>query len=140
MNPQEFQLLLYCARSRPDAGSVRDLVSKGIDWQILLKLAAQHCVRPMLLQTLKSACWDAVPEKIQLELTRFNKANVQKNLLFTGELLRLLELVRDKTPFRLRRSRDPFSHIRCTATYLLENSPIWTSSSKRRTYLKPKIF
>ena len=92
MNPREFQLLLYCARSRPDAGSVRDLVSKGIDWQILLKLAAQHCVRPMLLQTLKSVCWDAVPPKIQLELTLFNKANVQKNLLFTGELLQLLGL------------------------------------------------
>jgi hypothetical protein len=92
MNPQEFQLLLYCARSRPDDKSIRDLVSKGIDWQILLKLAAQHCVRPMLLQSLKSVCWDAVPKKIQLELTLFNKANVQKNLLFTGELLRLLDL------------------------------------------------
>ena len=91
MNPREFQLLLYCARSRPDAGSVRDLVSKGIDWEILLKLAAYHCVRPMLLQTLKSVCWDAVPQKIQLDLTLFNKANVQKNLLFTGELLRLLD-------------------------------------------------
>jgi hypothetical protein len=92
MTPQEFQLLLHCARSRPDAGSVKDLVGKGIDWQILLKLAAQHCVRPMLLQTLKSVCWDAVPQKIQLELTLFNKANVQKSLLFTGELLRLLDL------------------------------------------------
>jgi hypothetical protein len=92
MNPLEFQLLLYCARSCPDAGSVRDLVSKGIDWQILLNLAAQHCVRPMLLQTLKSVCWDAVPQKTQLELTLFNKANVQRNLLFTGELLRLLGL------------------------------------------------
>jgi hypothetical protein len=92
MNPPEFQLLLYCARSRPDAASVRDLVSKGIDWQILLGLAAQHCVRPMLLQTLKSTCWNAVPEKIQLKLTLFNRANAQKNLLFTGELLRLLDL------------------------------------------------
>src|SRR6266568_7459278 len=92
MNPREFQLLLYCARSRPEARSVRDLVSEGIDWQILLKLAAHHCVRPILLQTLKSVCWDAVPQKIQLELTRFNKANIQKNLLFAGELLRLLEI------------------------------------------------
>ena len=97
MNPQEFKLLLSCARSRPDAGSVRDLVSKGIDWQILLKLAAQHCVRPMLLQTLKSVCWDAVPQKIQLELTLFNKANVQRNLLFTAELLRLLDLFQQNT-------------------------------------------
>ena len=92
MNPQEFQLLLHCARSCPDAGSVRDLVNAGIDWQILLKFAAQHCVRPMLLQTLKSVCWDTVPQRIQLELTTFNKANVQKNLLFTGELLRLIDL------------------------------------------------
>src|SRR5262249_31296864 len=92
MDPQEFQLLLYCARYRPDGGLIRDLVSKGIDWQLLLKLAAQHCVRPMLLQTLKSVCWDAVPQKTQLELTLFNEANVQKNLFFTGELLRLLGL------------------------------------------------
>lgn len=92
MNSREFQLLLYCSRSRPDAGSVIDLVSKGVDWQTLLKLAEQHCVRPMLRQTLKSVCWDAVPQTIQRELTRFNKANIQKNLLFTGELLRLLAL------------------------------------------------
>ncbi len=92
MNPSEFQLLLYCARSRPDAGAVRNLVSEGVDWQRLLKLAAQHGVRPILLQTLKSVCWDAVPEKIQVELTLFNKANVQRNLIFTGELLRLIDL------------------------------------------------
>jgi hypothetical protein len=92
MNPREFELILYCARSPAHLGSVRDLVSKGIDWQILLRLAAQHCVRPMLLQALKSACWDSVPKKVQLELTLFNKANVQKNLFFTGELLRLIDL------------------------------------------------
>jgi hypothetical protein len=45
-----------------------------------------------LLQTLKSVCWDAVPPKIQLELTLFNKANVQKSLFFTAELLRLVDL------------------------------------------------
>ena len=92
MKPQEFQLLLYCVRSRDDLRFVRDLVSKGIDWQILIRLAARHCVRPMLLKTLKSACWDAVPEKFQLELTLFNKANAQKNLLFTAELLKLIDL------------------------------------------------
>ena len=95
--PPEFQLLLCCARSQPDAGAVRDLVSKGVDWQILLKLAAQHCVRPMLFESLKSVCWDAVPPKIQLELTLFNKYNVQKNLFFTEELLRLLELFKKES-------------------------------------------
>jgi hypothetical protein len=46
----------------------------------------------MLLTTLRSVCWDAVPEKIRLELTLFYKAKVQKNLRFTGELLRLFSL------------------------------------------------
>src|SRR5262249_27858949 len=92
MNPREFKLLLYCARSRPNARSVRDLVSEGIDWQTLLQIAEHHCIRPMLLQTLKSVCWDAVPQKIQLELTLFSKANVQRNLRFTRELLQLVTL------------------------------------------------
>src|SRR3974390_983227 len=89
---KEFQLLLYCARSRPDAEPVRDLVAKDIDWQLLLKLAAQHCVRPMLLRSLKSLCWEAVPQSIQRDLTHFSKTNAQKNLLFTRELLRLVGL------------------------------------------------
>ena len=128
MNPQEFQLLLYCARSRPDAASVRDLVSKGIDWQMLLKLAAQNCVRPMLLQTLKSVCWDAVPQKIQLELTRFNKAMLKKICSILANFCGCSACL-SKTPFALRRSRGRFSRIQCTVTYHLENSPIWTSSS-----------
>ena len=36
------------------------------------------------------------PQEIQLKLTLFNKANVQKNLQLTGELLRLLGLFRAK--------------------------------------------
>ena len=90
MNRREFQLLLYCARSQPDAGAISGLVNEGVNWQTLLKLAQQHTVRPMLLKSLKSVCWDAVPQTTQLELERFNRANVQKNLRFTGELLRLL--------------------------------------------------
>ena len=46
----------------------------------------------MLLQTLKSVCWDAVPPKIQVELTLFNKTNLRRNLVFTGELLQLVAL------------------------------------------------
>src|SRR5215831_14869997 len=92
MNPQEFQLLLYCARSCPDRGSIRDLVSQGIDWHVLLNLAAQHSVRPALFQTLKSVCWDVIPQELRLDIARFNTANAKKSLLFTGELLRLLDL------------------------------------------------
>jgi hypothetical protein len=91
MHPDEFRLLLCCARSRPDVGLVKNLASKDINWTVLLNLAAQHCIRPLLFQTLKSVCWDAVPETMQRELVRFVQANAQKNLTFTGELFRLLD-------------------------------------------------
>ena len=88
----EFQLLLHCARSKFNADSIRGLVSKSINWTTLLDLAAQNCVRPLVLQTIKSACWDNVPRKTQLEAILFNKANAQKNLIFTYELLQLFDV------------------------------------------------
>jgi hypothetical protein len=90
MNTAEFQLLVYCARSEPDVGTIRDLVNKGITWERLLELAQHHGVRPVLCQSLKSACWDSVPQTIRLELDRFYKANAERSLLFAGELLRLV--------------------------------------------------
>src|SRR6516164_5224100 len=92
MSTREFQLMLACARSRPDAQSITELLRQNINWQALVRLACQHYVRPMLFKSLKSFCWDAVPHATQLELRRFNKANVQKNLLFTAELLRLFDV------------------------------------------------
>src|SRR6516225_5567069 len=91
MFPPEFQLLLYCARSQPASGPIKRLVDmSAIGWGKLLALADQHCVRPLLLQSLKAVCWDAVPLSVRLELDRFCKSNAQKNLLLAAELLRLL--------------------------------------------------
>ena len=67
-------------------------MSKGVNWETFLKLAARHVVRPLVFQTIKLVCWDDVPTKIQHELMRFNKANIQKSFIFTAELLRLLDL------------------------------------------------
>jgi hypothetical protein len=92
MSPPEFQLLLYCARSRPDAKSIQELVRQGVDWRALVELAQQHYVRPLLIQSLKLACWDIVPPPIRLELEQFYRINQQKNLAFARELLRLLIL------------------------------------------------
>ena len=87
----DLQLLLYCARSQPASGPIKRLVDQSaIDWGKLLALADQHCVRPLLLQSLKAVCLDAVPASVQLELECFCKSNAQKNLLLAGELLSLL--------------------------------------------------
>ena len=89
--PPEFQLLLYCARSQPASGLIKQVVDDfAIDWGKLLALADQHCVRPLLLQSLRAACWDAVPPSVRLGLERICKSNAQKNLLLAAELLRLL--------------------------------------------------
>src|SRR5262249_10585912 len=87
----EFQLLMYCARSQLDAQAIRALVNAGPNWQALLELAKQHGVRPMLLRSLRSVCWDAVPQTLRDELGHFNRANLQKSMALTGELFRLLE-------------------------------------------------
>jgi Uncharacterised nucleotidyltransferase len=91
MFPPEFQLLLYCARSQPALRQIKqDVDEVAIDWGKLLAFADQHCVRPLLLRSLKAVCWDAVPPSVRLELEGFCKSNAQKNLLLAGELLRLL--------------------------------------------------
>jgi hypothetical protein len=96
MVSREFELALHCARSRSDCLLIKEHVYEGVNWQTVLELARRHAIRPLLLRSLKSACWDDVPKSIQLELECFNRANVQKNLLFAGELLRLLAIFQKK--------------------------------------------
>ena len=90
MSGQEFQLLLYCARSQPDPECVRNLVHKGINWDKLLALAEHHGVRPMLRQSLKAVSWYSVPQSTQFELEQFYRSQVHRSLSFSGELLRLV--------------------------------------------------
>src|SRR5262245_52011375 len=86
---QEFQLLLHCSTSQPNASLIRNVVDEGVNWGKLLELAEQHGVRPMLRRSLHAVCWDSAPQTVQCELERFNRANVQRSLCFAGELSRL---------------------------------------------------
>lgn len=90
---REFQLLLHCARSQPNAGFIRGAVTEGIDWRTLLELARRHRVQPLLIRSLKSACWDVVPRKSQVELESSYRDTVAQNLFLTGELLQLLDIL-----------------------------------------------
>src|SRR6516164_3559227 len=94
MRTIEIQLLLLCARSKTDAKVITNLVSEGLNWHRLIELATQHGVRPLLMRSLKSACWSGVPLSIQLVLESFYKETVVRNLYFTSELLRLLDVFR----------------------------------------------
>src|SRR5262249_13328126 len=94
-DPLEFQLLAHSARSHPDVKSVSNLAA-NVDWQKLLTLAARHGLRPILLQTLKSACWDSVPNEVKLQLTLFCKDHVRRSLHCTRELLQLIDLFQQR--------------------------------------------
>src|SRR5262245_8127047 len=95
MNSREFQLLLNCTRSQPDAEAITTAVDKGVNWQTVLEFAQQHGVRAILFQTLRSVCWDSVPEATRLDLEVFVRANAERNLSLTAELFRVLAAFHD---------------------------------------------
>jgi hypothetical protein len=94
----EVELLLCCARSRPEAaaaGRIRALVQGGIDWEHLLELAHRHGTLPLLYWNLNAICPDAVPAATLARLRAFFQANAQRNLYLTGELVEILRLLEE---------------------------------------------
>ncbi len=85
----EFELLLCCARSVPDAARIETLISHGIDWQTFLHLSTEHNVRPLVWQALHSTCWGRVPEDIRVACDEAYRSFIGRNLLLTSELLRI---------------------------------------------------
>jgi hypothetical protein len=85
----EFQLLLCCARTVPDAARIEALINAGIDWRAYLDLAAHHGVRLLVYKTLRAVCWDRLPRDIQVEWHEAYQSLTGKNLFVTGEMLRI---------------------------------------------------
>jgi hypothetical protein len=96
---REVELMLCCARTRisPQVKlRVKELATEDVDWQAFLQLATSHGVRPLMYETLHTACWEALPESAQHELTYFYSANSAKNRFLAGELLCILQLFEDE--------------------------------------------
>lgn len=93
----EDELLLCCARTRVDLEThkrIISLVNYDLDWEHLLQMASRHGLRPLLYHNLNSICPEKVPEDILAELYEHFNVNVRKNLLLTGELKKILELLK----------------------------------------------
>lgn len=91
----EVDLTLCCARtvSTPEVRfRIKEIAAQGIDWQLLVQLATSHGVRPLVYQSLRTACWEDVPEKTRHELSHFYSTNSARNRFLAGELLRILRL------------------------------------------------
>ena len=91
--PEE-QLLILCARVKMDpktAVDVKTLLQENLDYVYLLEIAYKHGMMPLLFWHLDSCCADAIPPWVMVKLRDQFHQNSRRNLLLTGELLKLLE-------------------------------------------------
>ncbi|WP_342765978.1 nucleotidyltransferase family protein [Methanobacterium alcaliphilum] len=65
-------------------------------WDYLIAKALLHRVMPLLYINLNSICPESVPNNILSQLKNFFNENAKKNLLLTGELITVMNLLRSK--------------------------------------------
>ena len=95
----EDELLLYCARTdvNPEIkDKILSLIQNNLDWNYLLKLASRHRLMSLLYHNLNFTCPDLVPEDILKRLKDNFNVNVRKNLMLTGELVKVLNLLKSE--------------------------------------------
>ncbi|MGH9872163.1 MAG: nucleotidyltransferase domain-containing protein [Pyrinomonadaceae bacterium] len=91
----EDQILICVARRSLDVATVanlRQLLRRDLDWDYLLLMAQRHRVVPSLHHHLIGYP-DAVPAQASSQLEQLNNENARSNLLLTGELLKLVDLL-----------------------------------------------
>ncbi len=91
----EHKLLIACLKSHRDqknALAIKELLTKEIDWDYFHRTAALHGVLPIIYNNLKNIAQDFVPIKEMNDLKEQYLTNVQRNLILTGELLKILDL------------------------------------------------
>lgn len=91
----EDKLLLCCARTILESDRVeriRDLLREDIDWTYLIRTALSHGMIALLYWSLNNTCPEAVPRAILDQLRGYFHDNARRNLILTGELLKLLKL------------------------------------------------
>lgn len=92
---KEDELLLYCARTKVDTvvkERIISLINEDFDWKHLIDMASRHRLRPLLFYNLNSICPEYVPDGVLLNLKDYYFKNSKKNLLFYGEMLKILKL------------------------------------------------
>ena len=88
----ESELLLCCARTRPDdrtAERIRALMFEPLDWDWLLRTARPHGMLPLLHRHL-SASPENIPAPVLAALSDGFKVSIRQSLRLVGEMLRLL--------------------------------------------------
>jgi hypothetical protein len=94
----EDELMLCCARTKINdeiEKKIISLASMDLDWEYLINMASRHRLKPLLYVNLNSICPEYVPEDVLGNLKSYYLANVQKNLMLTGELVKVMNLLEE---------------------------------------------
>lgn len=92
----EFEVIRLCARTEVQGDfedRIRKLLQSGIDWKLLIRLAIDHQVLPLVYQGLSRAPADIVPAKIMAECQQQCVASLQNNLSLLVKLLQVVHLL-----------------------------------------------
>jgi hypothetical protein len=87
----EWLALLECANPYPAAPRLTELVRNPIDWSVLLALADEHGILPLLAKRLQDVDDASVPPEIRQKLRERQRTQVVFTLSMTAELFRLLD-------------------------------------------------
>ncbi len=91
----EHELLLACARVKVEHETVDEIrvyLSEHIDWEYLIRIALRHGVIPLLSRNLAKTFPEVLPGDVKDRLGKYFLTNAQRNLLLTGEMLKVLDL------------------------------------------------
>jgi hypothetical protein len=88
----ECDYLCLVVRPDPDWAAALDVLRAGLDHEKLLRLAAQHGVRPQLIAALARASWEGVPPEVRAECDAFQHYHLTRVLRLSDELRRAAEL------------------------------------------------
>lgn len=93
---REFELLLCLARTEYEfemEEKIKTLVDADIDWQCVLDQAQWHALTPLLHGGVRRVCPDRLPKAISEQLRSQYLDGAQRNLIMTGELITILEVL-----------------------------------------------
>ncbi|HLW44377.1 MAG TPA: nucleotidyltransferase family protein [Candidatus Acidoferrales bacterium] len=98
-NPLEVQLLVACARKVMDAeqrSRFTELVTQPLDWPLILQLANDNGLLPLLHKHLTEAAADSIPPDVLKRISQANREGALRGLLLTAELMRILDAFRQR--------------------------------------------
>lgn len=95
----EIELLILCTRisiGLETTARINAVISKIQDWEYVVQAAIRHGIILLLYQSLNKSCPQSTPPEVLNRLRRYYRANAERNLVITAELLKVLSCFRDK--------------------------------------------